>query len=87
MTIKIINFIEHDPGVLFNKISENLKKKKNIILDFYSLESLNYNFLEESIGKLLDSYTFEALQFKITFRNVDVGIKEMLAKIVKEKSQ
>ncbi|WP_319372155.1 STAS-like domain-containing protein [uncultured Ilyobacter sp.] len=86
MTIKIINFIDHDPSILFEKISESLEKKKNIILDFYSLESLNYSFLEESIGRILDSYTFESLQFKITFRNVDVGIKEMLTKIIKEKS-
>ncbi|WP_372714150.1 STAS-like domain-containing protein [Ilyobacter sp.] len=87
MTIKIINFIDHDPAILLEKISESLKKKKNIILDFYSLESLNYTFLEDSIGKILDSYSFESLQFKITFKNVDVGIKEMLSKIIKEKSQ
>jgi hypothetical protein len=86
MVVKILNFIDHDPGILMQNISKNLEDGKNIVLDFYSLKSVNYNFLEESIGKVLDLYPIEKIQFKINFKNVDVGIREMLSKIINEKS-
>lgn len=85
MIVKILNFIDHDPDILLQNISRNLEDGKNIVLDFYSLKSVNYNFLEESIGRVLDLYPIETIQFKINFKNVDIGIKEMLSKIINEK--
>lgn len=86
MIIKVSNFIESDPKSLFQEINENLSKGKKLILDFHSLESVPYDFLEESIGKLLDKNSFDDIRFQLNFKNVDVGIKEMLGKIVKDRS-
>lgn len=85
MIIKISNFIEGEAGVLFEKLDANILKGKKLTLDFHSVESLPYDFLEESIGKLLEKNSFDDIRHQLNFKNVDVGIKEMLGKIVKDK--
>lgn len=85
MIIKISNFIEGEAKVLFEKLNDNILKGKKLTLDFYSIKSLPYDFLEESIGELLEKNSFEDIRHQLNFKNVDVGIKEMLGKIVKDK--
>jgi len=85
MIIKMSNFIEGDPKLLFEDLSHNISKGKKLILDFHSLESIPYDFLENTIGKLLEKNSFEDIRYQLNFKNVDVGIKEMLGKIVQDK--
>ncbi len=87
MIIKISNFIDGEASVLFEKLDVNILKGKKLTLDFHSIESLPYDFLEESIGKLLEKNSFDDIRYQLNFKNVDVGIKEMLRKIVKDKYQ
>ena len=53
MIIRISDFIDGDPKILFNDLNKNISKGKKLILDFHSLESIPYEFLENTIGKLL----------------------------------
>ena len=85
MIIKIADFIDDDVKVLFENLDTNILKGKKLILDFHSIESLPYDFLEGSIGKVMEINSFEDIRHQLNFKNVDVGIKEMLAKIVKDK--
>jgi len=87
MIIKISNFIEGEAKVLFEKLDTNILKGKKLTLDFHSVESLPYDFLEESIGKLLEKNSFDDIRHQLNFKNVDVGIKEMIGKIVQDKYQ
>ncbi len=84
MVIQIKNFIDSDPAILMDNIEKNLEKNKKIVLDFGNLENVTHDFLEKSLGNVLRNYTFEAIQFKINFINVDAGIKEIISRIVKD---
>jgi hypothetical protein len=84
MVIQIKHFMDSDPAVLLDKIEKNLEKNKKIVLDFSGLESITHEFLEGTLGSLLENYNFEAIQFKVNFINVDAGIKEVISRIVKD---
>jgi hypothetical protein len=84
MVIQIKNFIDSDPAILLDKIEKNLEKNKKIVLDFSNMENITHEFLEGTLGKVLEKHNFEAIQFKINFINVDAGIKEIITRIVKD---
>lgn len=86
MFLKVKEFIDDDPMLLFKELKSGIDRRKGITLDFHSIQSVPFEFLEATIGKLLDDYSFNKISNHINFTNVDVGIKEMLAKIVKEKT-
>ena len=52
-------------------------------MDFKGIEKTTYDFLEKTIGKIIEQKGFESIQNNIRFRNVDTGIKEMLSKLIK----
>jgi hypothetical protein len=83
MEIKVKDFIGQDE-VLYLNIINNLKKDTKITLDFKAIEKTTYDFLENTIGKVIDEKGFETIQNNIRFRNVDTGIKEMLSKLIKD---
>lgn len=85
MIIKISSFIDNDAKILFEDLNTNISKGKKLILDFHGVKSLPYDFLEQSIGKIMEKNSFEDIRHQLNFKSVDVGIKEMLAKIVKDK--
>ena len=43
------------PAVLLDKIEKNLEKNKKIVLDFSGLESITHEFLEGTLGSLLEN--------------------------------
>ncbi len=84
MVIIVKNFIDQDAEVLYLNIINNLKREVKITLDFKGIEKTTYDFLENTIGKIVEEKTFESIQDNIRFRNVDTGIKEMLSKLIKD---
>ena len=84
MVIVVKNFIDQDPEILYTNIINNLKRDVQITLDFKAIEKTTYDFLENTIGKIVEENGFESIQNDIRFRNVDTGIKEMLSKLIKE---
>jgi len=82
MIIHVKNFFSLDPKVLKEKIESSLAKGKSVTLDFNTLETCTYEFLESSIGQIIEEHSFESLQNVLHFRNVDVGVKEMILKMV-----
>jgi uncharacterized protein YaaW (UPF0174 family) len=84
MVIVVKDFINQDAEVLYSNISNNLKRDVKITLDFKAIEKTTYEFLEDTIGKIIEEHGFETVQDVIKFRNVDTGIKEMLSKLIKD---
>ena len=84
MVIVVKNFIDQDAEVLYLNIISNLKRDVKITLDFKAIEKTTYDFLENTIGKIVREKGFESIQNNIRFRNVDTGIKEMLSKLIKD---
>lgn len=84
MVIIVKNFIDQDAEVLYTNIIGNLKRDVKITLDFKAIEKTTYDFLENTIGKIIEEKSFESIQNNIRFRNVDTGIKEMLSKLIKD---
>ena len=84
MVIVVKNFIDQDAEVLYLNIMNNLKRDVKITLDFKAIEKTTYDFLENTIGKIVKEKGFESIQNNIRFRNVDTGIKEMLSKLIKD---
>jgi len=85
MIIKISSFIDENVEMLFENLDTNISKGKKLILDFHAIKSLPYDFLEGSVGRIMEKKSFEDIRHQLNFKNVDVGIKEMLVKIVKDK--
>jgi len=86
MEIKVKDYIDQDE-MLYLMIIKNLKKDAQVILDFKAIEKTTYDFLENTIGKVIDEKEFETIQNNIRFRNVDTGIKEMLSKLIKDEKK
>ncbi|MEI6857781.1 STAS-like domain-containing protein [Psychrilyobacter sp.] len=84
MVIVVKNFIDQDAEVLYLNIMNNLKRDVKITLDFKAIEKTTYDFLENTVGKIVEEKGFESIQNNIRFRNVDTGIKEMLSKLIKD---
>ncbi len=84
MIIKVSKFLDDRPVELFQEIESNISKGLKVTLDFYSIKSLQYDFLEKTLGKLLNDRSFESIGYQLRFINVDVGIREMLSKIVND---
>jgi len=84
MVIIVKNFIDQDAEVLYLNIINNLKRDVKITLDFKGIEKTTYDFLEKTVGRIIEEKSFELIQNNIRFRNVDTGIKEMLSKLIKD---
>ncbi len=84
MVIVVKNFIDQDAEVLYLNIMNNLKRDVKITLDFKAIEKTTYDFLENTVGRIVEEKGFESIQNNIRFRNVDTGIKEMLSKLIKD---
>ncbi|MCK5780461.1 MAG: STAS-like domain-containing protein [Psychrilyobacter sp.] len=84
MLIVVKNFIDQDPELLHENIVNSLKIVEQVTLDFKAIEKTTYDFLENTIGKIVEERGFEAIENNIRFRNVDTGIKEMLSKLIQE---
>lgn len=84
MVINVKNYIDQDPEELYSEIAKCLEEAGKTILDFKAIEKTTYEFLEGTIGKLIEEYTFPVIEKEIIFRNVDTGIKEMLSKLIKD---
>lgn len=85
MIISVNEFIDKDPSLLYEHISTELSKGVRLVINFKFIEKITHEFLEETIGKVLDDYNFQNIGNKVNFINVDSGIKEMLSKLVEEK--
>jgi uncharacterized protein DUF4325 len=80
----VVKIIDQDAEVLYLNIMNNLKRDVKITLDFKGIEKTTYDFLENTVGKIVEEKGFESIQNNIRFRNVDTGIKEMLSKLIKD---
>jgi len=84
MLIEVKNFIDQDPELLYENIVNTLKTVDQVTLNFKAIEKTTYDFLEKTIGKIVEENGLEAIENNIRFRNVDTGIKEMLSKLIIE---
>ncbi len=87
MVIYVKNFLEESEETLYNNIRKNLEKGKRVVLDFSNLESVEYAFLNNSLGDIIEEYNFEAIEHRINFLNVVLDIKLAIKEIVKKRNK
>ncbi len=82
----VINVLDHvktastyeDGEVIFNLICDALRKNENIILSFNAITSVPSAFINSSLIRLLEDFSFDLIREKITFINTTKHINELI---------
>lgn len=77
------NAISYEDGhILFEKISNVLKNKGLVELDFSGIKSLTTAFLTASIGQLYEQYSDDVIDRTLTYKNLNDDYKEILHEVI-----
>lgn len=82
MIILLRDYIERDPGFLYEIITDSIEKGIKLVINFRSVNKLTYEFLDESIGRVLRENEFDSIKNKLNFINVEKSMRDELSKIV-----
>lgn len=82
MIILVEDYVGRDPGFLYEIISNSIDKGMRLVINFRGVDQLTYEYLSESIGRVLKEYEFEDIKNKLNFINVEKDIREQLIDIV-----
>lgn len=83
MVIYMEDYISRDPGFLYETISESIERGIRIVINFRGVEDVPMEFLKESVGRVLEENSFEAIKNKLNFINVKREVRDELAVLVK----
>ena len=77
------NAISYEDGnILFEKISNVIKNKGLVELDFSGIKSLTTTFLTASIGQLYEQYSDDIIDRTLTYKNLNDDYKEILHEVI-----
>jgi hypothetical protein len=82
MIILLKDYIERDPGFLYEIITDGIDKGIKLVINFRNVDKLTSEFLDESIGRVLKENDFDNIKHKLNFINVEKEIRSQLVDIV-----
>lgn len=82
MIILLKDYMERDPGFLYEIITDSIEKGIKLVVNFRNVDKLTDEFLDESIGRVLRENDFDNIKHKLNFINVEKEIRVQLVEIV-----
>lgn len=82
MIILLKDYIDRDPGFLYEIITDSIEKGIKLVINFRNVDKLTDEFLDESIGRVLKENDFDNIKHKLNFINVEKEIRVQLVDIV-----
>lgn len=83
MVVYMEDYISRDPGFLYETLSESIEKGMRVVINFRGVEDVPMEYLKESVGRVLEENSFEAIKNKLNFINVKREVRDELAELVK----
>lgn len=81
--IKENNAITFEDGnILFERISEVIKYKGKVELDFSQITSISATFLSASVGQLHEHFSDDAISRSLTITNLKDDYKDLLSNVI-----
>lgn len=77
------NYKGQDPNDLYQKLKKNILENKKTVLDFSEVINIERKFLEDSLGKLMQEFSFEKVQHRINFTNINKTHKILIQELIK----
>lgn len=82
MIILVEDYIQRDPGFLYEIISDSLEKGIKLVVNFKGVDNLTFEYLNESIGRVIKENNFDEIKNRLNFINVDKEIKGQISLLV-----
>jgi len=82
MIILVEDYIQRDPGFLYEIISDSLEKGIKLVINFKGVDTLSSEYLNESIGRIIKENNFEEIKNRLNFINVEKEIKKQITILV-----
>jgi len=84
MVIYMEDYIRHNPEFLYETISESIERGMRVVINFREVEDVPMEYLKESVGRVLEENSFEALKNKLNFVNVKGELIDKIEKLAEK---
>lgn len=69
--------------LVFRQIKQQSSKNRNLVLDFDGIELVNTAFLNDAIGRLFDSNSFDLSEYPVKIANMNQSMRDLLLETIK----